>query len=667
MAIGGQIIAPEGYGPIAPNQRCFMLRNDAVLERVLMVSFVGNVAGYRLIILSRDAFEAALASRKIQRLPMQDCWSLPPWLSDLQGRRFDREDAFMVDTNKEGKTKRQAVEARLEILQPALAAVADILSAEDPDKALNRISRQQEPRQNAKRFRVWFYAYLAFNHDQWVLLPSNAGRGLYDRTDTKYAESKFGKSPFGRRISKDSVAAIKDGFTRHVKVGKRMRQVYKDVITKDLGAKARNKNNVAEGFYHPEGKPFPTERQFRYRCEAIFTVQGVRRALTGDQKHRNEQAPYEGKYSSGTANVLQVVHADARASRKYPKSYVGKHHLPKLWIVEFYDGLSGFGCGIGFSLASESKWAYLAACFCMAIPKSKFGQIIGYPISDEEWPGHGLPASIAHDRGPGASERVIQAVKDSNMGRAIAPSYTPQSNTRAESMHPRAMKKVGAPEYEVSDLTPVEMIKQASQQLVLQNTTSSALDIATPEMIGRGIKTKLDLWNEMILRGRLDVYQITFEEAVRRFLPPVKLRITGGQLMFKGLPYSSADYKTTRLFARSRNLRGDDAEVDGYVFELCCRVLWIEVDGRLVEVEAQKGFLDDDVEFNLSLPELELFAEAKGKAAYALRQQSLVAQTIGEEKFEEQTGKKWDAGQSRKGRAKVKTADAMNEVRQLKA
>lgn len=103
----------------------------------------------------------------------------------------------------------------------------------------------------------------------------------------------------------------------------------------------------------------------------------------------------------------------------------------------------------------------------------------------------------------------------------------------------------------------------------------------------------------------------------------------------------------------------------GYVMDLCVRHLWIELDGRLYQLDAELKVGGDTDDLYVSLSELEQFAEARAEINSAFRQHRRAASAEGIIRFEEDTGDDWDSIQRKTGRPK-KTAQARQEEREAK-
>jgi len=647
------ISAPEGFRCLRKGVTYVLVRNRPD-ESAVIVEFDDKCPGARLVYLSREDFLHGLATRKISI--EKEAFDLPPWLQDLKGRNLDCEDGYVVHEAKNGLTARDSTVVRVGFLSEALERVNEILSDPEADRALNRLARQCKPAQNETRFRCWFYTYIACGRNLWSLLPNWKG-GDWDRNAAKYAGKKFGRhGPSGREhghaCTKPMAELLVQGFKKHVKVGATLNEVYIKTVTKQFGCRttevSRGKGkSMRPVFVHPKGEPFPTYWQFRYHCEKHIGREEMRRARMGDQKYRNKVAPFEGSYSQDLAMLVERVHVDASLSKDFPSSYVepGVSMEKRLCTVKLVCALSGMTTGVGFSVGSENSDAYNAALFCMAIRKSKFGQIIGYPITDADWPGEGLPASIIADGGPGASAGIN--LPDA-IGRGKTPSFTPQSNATVESKHPRSQHTTGAPTHIVSSLNPIQMARREVQRAIGQNKYSDATARTSIDMKLQGITTPLEFWNYMDQGANNDCMRIPFEEAVRRFLKPVKFQVSKGQLTLHGEVYSSEDFKRTEQF---QNLRSFEGTLDGYVLEIAVRTAWVVADGRIVEVSIRMPFRAPSRDIYLSLDELSQLERQSATDNHGRKEMKRAGDAHARQRFQEATGMSWDAGRVRAGRA----------------
>jgi hypothetical protein len=165
-------------------------------------------------------------------------------------------------------------------------------------------------------------------------------------------------------------------------------------------------------------------------------------------------------------------------------------------------------------------------------------------------------------------------------------------------------------------------------------------------------------------RGRNDAVQISFEDAVRAFLTKVTFSLENGYLWLKKLRYSS-DALGDAL-QRSRYRKQGVITFDGYVLDLCVRNAWVEMRGRLIEVEAQVPIRDDDRQLLMPLSDLDDYAQARLRARRRIEANRAPTESEAIEQSREAFGVDPWSVQRIKGRAKAKTPEALAEVRSMK-
>lgn len=687
-----QWVAPSGYDRLRADCIYFRLRTDSVRGRIIFVAFDGNASSAHLVILRQDRFEAAIGK---EVLPAPKPLTIPPWLesfgslskvSDLivaDEVAIEAERKRAADQAAEGELSRdhipvqppsemsvsQVVASRVVHLHEAVEGIGALLAEDDPDRALNRYARSCTPKQNETRFRFWFYAYVCWGRNRAVLLPHYHLRGKYERQDAKYAESAFGRSSNdGTRCpthpSKDLIELIVQSFVQRAKLGSTRDTVYADAMRKDFGCCTRQEQDQ-NVFFHPDGKPYPTSNQYWYRCEEALGREHIKKVLRGAETHRNKDATSQGSFSMSLTNVCERIHADACYSDEYARSYVDDEPLAKIAVAEFYDGVTGMGVGIGGSLEVESSWSYLEALFCMAVPKSFFGMLIGYPITDKEWPGYGIPPQLALDRGPGAHKRALDRMKSLFLWRSMSPSNAPQSNATAESRHDRSETIHGAPAYKVSKHTPIQMFWWYVERMLKRNRSSSALArVGVDQLIG-GQVTPLDMYRDMLSRARTDAQPIPIDLAVSTLLPPLQFHVKEDALMLGPVRYSSSDFMSTDTGHRLRKLNGQ--ALRGHSLSLTSKYAWVEADGMPVMVQALLPFRDGEEQLYLSPAELAQLAKSNAQAGTWLRNAQPAEIAASQERYEAKTGVPANVVTRKKGRKGPGSARAREETRMLKS
>lgn len=660
MKIGTQIIAPEGWGPLMKGGVYHLLRSDprkrsdAPGGRVLIVCFGGQGEAdpptASLLILPRKTFEEGIDKEKI--VPADHQSALPPWLEIREGVDLARLDEFR---SKAKITHRTRVENRFLHIAPAVRDLEAILGAPDPQAEINRRASLCQPPQNQSRFRLWLLTYLCFGQDIWTLLPPFHRIGHWDRT--QYPDQKFGAPSiahgkhYGNGMSAELIERCIKSYLKHAKLGKYMTTIYEEAMTRDFGCRITADANGMKTFFHPKGEAFPTYWQFRYRVHKAIGKDNVQKTLYGAARHRNRIASSQGRFSEGVSNLMERIEADGYYIKERPRGYVDGTTLPPICVVVSRDVLSGKKLGIGFSFGAERATAYRMMLFCMAVPKDFFCKLFGVPFVPGEWVNEGLPGHFSIDRGPGARKDLISEMERRFPIRDMAPSWSGQSKATVESSHPKNLKTEGEPSYVQSDLTPVELAKREILRLIQFNNGAdmearfdpdSELAFVTPSPIG--------LWNYYDSRFRNDAHSIQIDEAVRTFLTPTEFLVEEDGIYFKGRRYTSPELAATDVLNVNRASKAVQTRIQGYVLDMCVRHVWVEVNGRLILLNALLRIRGDEETLWVSVAELEQWEEARQVMQSAYRVHQRANSSDYKLRFEEATGKSWDAGRRRSGK-----------------
>lgn len=666
MRTGTQIVAPEGWGALMKGVVYYLLRSDARTGRVFIVYFEsqadrGNPKA-NLLILPRKNFEDGIDISKIVPAPHQA--NLPPWLEACEGIDLAQLDRFRSQAKIDYGTR---VEKRFLHIAPSVRDLESIFAAPDPQAEINRRARLCHPPQNESRFRLWFFTYLCFGQDLWTLLPPFHRIGHWDRT--QHPDKKFGAPSiaygkhYGHGMSPELAEKCTKSYLKRAKLGKHMTTIYEEAMIGDFGCRVVTGPSGMKAFAHPKGAPFPTYWQFRYQVYKEIGRDNVQKTLYGAARHRNRIASSRGRYSEEVANLMERIEADGYYIKERPKGYVDGTTLPPMCVVVSRDVLSGKKLGIGFSFGAERATAYRMMLFCMAVPKDYFCKLFGVPFVPGEWGNEGLPGHFGIDRGPGARKDLIQDMERRFPIRDMAPSWSGQSKATVESSHPRNLKTEGEPSYIQSNLTPVELAKREIIRLIEFNNGAdmegrfdpdSELAFVTPSPIG--------LWNYYDSRFRNDAQPIRIDEAVRTFLTPTEFLMREDGIYLKGRRYFSSELEETGVLNVNSAARGVQTRIQGYVLDMCVRHVWVEVNGRLIMLDAMLRIRGDEETFWMSVAELGQWEEARHAVQSAFRVHQNANSSEYRQRFEESTGKAWDAGQRRagkpSGRALFSSADA---------
>lgn len=678
MMASFQVVAPKGYFQMRAGLRYVLLRSCSRRRRVLLVTFIdakrpgkrGRVRKAELVILDRDLYEQGLVpppgkepAIEVVRQP----WTLPPWLHDLEGRHFEGEERWRLPRDRTGVSPYDEAADRLQRITAAIKKVDSILLADDPDAELRKMANECVPAVNGVRFVTWFYAYIAFGHSVWALLSPRTEWGRWDRQDPKRTGSRFGRRAehrdrelFAARIDAEMVDRMVEGFRVHGRGEQTVAGMWSAVVRLTFGAEIIKKPGERYVVLHPEGKPVPSYDQFYYHLRKRLGSDIFRKAMWGTQRVDEREAPIKGSNTADLANVGERAHFDATSIPERPKSYIGEYHLAPLYAVDLVDGMTSRVSGIGFSLGSETGRAYRYALFCAAIKKSKFGEIVGVPITDDEWPDEGLPSSVFGDRGPGMSTSVREAIKGWIEGVEMSRSYHPRDNANVETAHGKRKKKVGAPEVALSNLTVIKLMRSQIRRVITKNHSGDVLG-RVPEraLVEEGAATPEQLHRWLVKRHRNNLVPIPFDEAVRCLLDEITLVGKKGKLYWLEREYTSPEVYSSGLGNHIRSQEG--VRLKGYAFQLIGRYAWVEFNGKLVEVKAH-GL---DVEDRASIPEMEAIAAHRRKASGKRQAVQKLEVLYGDQQDNKALGKE-PAVRYRRGKPKL-TADAIDEMSRLNA
>lgn len=690
------VTEPITFWGLAPGVNYYVVHSPSVLQRVLLVSFEEQVhkpkrvrtrkAGIwktktvrkpktrcaKLAILPRAEFEALLdlhLSQDQRRSKLTgETDGMPPWLDKFRGTQFDTEERFQIPRHGQPLSALDYVDDRVIKLQPAIETerLREVLSAPDPDRALNAIARGLSPRINETRFRLWFFLYLAFDYRKWVLLPAWTD-GQWDREGSQYASSAPGRPsqkpgmPRAQRLSAEDRAILCDGFLRLCLIGDTWPEVWARVVRKCFNATVVETGGTRKYQIQIADRPIPVLTQFRRCVIQKFGKDEVKAHFIGHHRFRNEEQPFLGSQFDDLTNIGERAHYDSSSIPERPKAFLGNYHLEPIHCVDLVDGRSGQILGIGFSIGSEQGRAYKAALFCAAIPKTKFGQIIGYPIADDDWPGHGLPSALVSDGGPGFSSDVVASYAKWNISPERAPSYQPMSNSTTESKHHRRARREGAPEIRLSQLNAVDITKREAQRVIKKNRSDNVLARSPDRAIEAGVRSPNDLHRYMNERMRSSFIQVQFDDAVRTFLDPIVIQVQRGRLYFIKREYRPEAPRRSDLTRQLANQNG--LELRGYALQFAPRHIWVEWLGKLYEVNA---VIDggDPAKF-ATVPEIEKLAAYRARASGDTQAALPLEVFAAQERFYQETGIEMSAGRTVRGKKK-RSKDADDEMRLLK-
>lgn len=667
MLIGTRIVAPHGFGSLPKDVPHHFLTSHATSNRVMLVRFdwAGKgAAKAHIISLDKDEFEEAAVHGEI--VPTEQQPTLPPWLASLEGQNLGLRD---VERHRGKKLHSERIDRRLLAIAPAIDDMPKILSADDVVEALNRLARMANPPQNETRFRLWVLTYLCFGRNFWSLLPPFHVAGRWDRK--RFAPKKMGapSRAYGKRygygMSQDMAERCDKAYVKYLALGKSMSKIYEEALRKEFGCVAATQPTGMKVYTHPHSSPFPTLRQFRYQIGKSFGIEKVQKNRYGSARHRKCLAPAMGNYSADVANLMEKVESDGYFTSERPKGYLEGSSLEPLCVVTSRDLLSGALLGIGFSFGAEHGAAYRMMLFSMAVPKDYFCRLWGLTLKPGEWPSQGLPPHFKVDRGPGSSLSLVdEAAKP--VIRNLVESWSGQSKATIESSHPRDVKFQGQPTFVDSDYTPVALCRREIVRVLKYNHTA---DMSARMEIDRELAsvppTPHAIWNHYDSRFRNSANPISIDDAVRAFLTPVKLKVSKSGVFLDGRRYDSKDLRKSGLLERIARAGQREEAFQGYMMDLCVRHVWIEVDRQMLLLDAQLKIREDEELLYISCTELRQWNEARAQLTSAMQVHVPAATTEFINRFEADTGEKWQEDRRKYGRQK-KSPSPRQEVQDVR-
>lgn len=653
MMIGTQLLAPHGYKSLAADATYYFLNNFADKPFVNLAWFWKDKCSQPngvVIRISRSQFEEGLLTGNI--VTAQQPREAPFWFGDTSYEDLSAADSFRPTSK---KTLSDHVDARYLAIAPVLEKEREVLSSDDPNLAINRLARASG--KNETRVRAWFLVYLAFGRERWALCPIFFKIGGYSRAEAKVKVGrhrlKQGKKS-GWRVDKNMARIIEESYVRYRGAGVTLTSIYSQAMRHSFGCKTRTDTRGFKEFFHPNGKPFPSYGQYRYHVLKEYSHDDVRRSLYGEVRTRNKFRAPEGRYSNAVANLLEQVEADGRYTKDHPTSPYCGTLLPKLCVVVIVDIASSCTVGVGFSLNAEVSDAYRMALFSMAIQKQRFAALFGLSLSDDDWQCEGLSPFLTADNGPGKKVLASGYNLTEIPIRGSTPSSFGQSKATVETSNPRKIRTEGTPTYVQSDLNPVEMVKRELLRVVKDNHKRDVSEKLTPDMIAAGVvPSPAGMWKFLSERGRTDAIPMTFENAVRKFLSKATFTLMSDGAYFLHRRFDSAALRASGVLDQVAT--GQRIEVQGYILDMCVRAAWVEIHGRIIEVEAILPLRDSHHQLAISLSELQALASARANLQSDMREHQHAVESNYQDQFAEQTGKDWHAGKEKTGRAKCRS------------
>lgn len=681
VSIGSQLFAPNGLGSLVKGTRYYYAGRGKD-GRVLLAWFAKHKKVWRVhcIRMDGEAFEEALLDENKSLVPCEKQWTVPEWLLAEEGTNYDELDAARKNKRKTSPKKkkltyRQQVESRLLKIAPALQNRESILDAEYPLKALAAYAYadSEDHTKHPHRLQTWFFAYILHGDELWVLKQPTGGCGKWSRQDDEHADTKFGRPSLDAGAaygwpSAPMRAQIEKSYLARCGPGVSMMSIHRDALREDFGCIVE-KVGGKYVIYHPENKPFPSYGQFRDVVISILGLETVQTTVYGAPRMRSHAVVEEGNYTQQFANILESMEVDAYFVKERSRAMNSDDAMPALGVARGICVTTAACVGVGFSLGSETSEAYQSMLFCAAVPKSYIARMYGIPEKDLYWIMEGLPASFKSDRGPAGRRNLVADLEKRFPMKSITPSYSGQSKPTSEASHPRDINLEGAPSYMISDLNVQQMVKREIYRAASDNHTSDISSRLSDEMIqvfrqeGR-VATPHNYWEVLAARYRTSAHSMTIPQAVRAFWTPTEFKVDRNGVRFRHRWYSSDAFKETGIQKKIGELA--DFKLKGYTLNMVMRYIHVEVNGKLIELEAMRRTRIDKEDFFVPLSQLEATADQLAILQSETRNSIKAAALDRDARFNANTGIGWSDGVRKQGSPKRPKGTTAHEAKVAK-
>lgn len=647
MITGARVIAPDGFGSLSKGVTYYFLANDPSHNRARLVEFNEDGKEPRPIIitLTSTQFEEALETGELQEIDSGD--NYPPWLKLIEGIAIPHLEGCRVSTK---ESYDQKVNRRFLAIADLVLRAREIITSDNPDAIINAHAKEFQPKQNAARLRLWFYAYITFGRNKWVLMPRSHSSGAWDRAGANRARKLGRPSPYGKKAGYPCDRAMKEkistGFVKYTSPSKTWSRIQREILINEFGCIVTEKNGDFL-FRHPQGQPFPSLPQMKYWVKKLFRTRTRELGQKGKSRFR-AQSGDKGSFAERLINVNQHVEFDGYYISEKLTGLTEGSPVDSFCVVRAVCAVSGAIVGIGFSEGRENMEAYRMCLFSMALNKVKFCELFGIHIAPEHWPCEGLAGSIVFDRGPGASYEVERQI---NWLGALenTPVFSGQSKATVESSHPRKKKNLDQPDFFQSRLNFVFMARREIRQAIEDNLLSDASSRMEEAMILAGVKpTPIGVWNYWSGRGRNSSIGMQFDVAIRTFLSEHPATIKQDAVYFYGRKYRTLELEETGVFDRVARSAVIPATV--YALTMCVRHVWLDLNGVLYELDMVRSHRTLEGESDISLRDLQVIDRLRRTAVAKVLEQRPAGQQYQRDAFKRETGQDWEAGTRKLGR-----------------
>jgi hypothetical protein len=570
-------------------------------------------------------------------------------------------------------TGRQQVQGRLLSIATALENAVEILKAANPLRAIAATAYDGTKSKHPHRLQLWFFSYMLHGQNQWALKQPTHRNGLWSRLENGHKDKKFGRpSLHGSCYGWSSASMREDIVNFYLSAcgeGVYMTTIHRNALRQFYGCITVKDSDGNDTWIQPENKPFPSYGQFRNVVVNELGLEQVQTKVYGSALMKSKATANGESHSAKYANLLEDVHVDAYHVYERPKSIYSDEPSEPLIVAEAVCVTTGAVVGAGFSLGAETGDAYRSMLFCMAVPKDYIARLYGIPPEMLNWNMQGICAAFTSDRGPAGHRRIAEKLELRFPIKTIAPSYDGQAKAPIESTHPRNVNLEGSPTWIQSELNVIQMVKRELIRAASRNHTKNISEKLSDQAIAdfaaeRRVATPHHYWDYLEKRLRTCAWQMTLEEAVRAFWKPVSLPVDRDGVRLGHAHYTSNVFRETNFLAQVSNV--PNLTISAYTLNLVVRSIWVEVKGRLIELERAMHVRVGDEDKIVPISELQDAADQIAELRSRTRVAIQAATNRAETNFKELTSIEWNAGQRRAGTPNRPSGTAAHEVKVLK-
>ena len=658
-AFGAQIRALKPFDSFQEMVR-YYYAGDTDDGRVHLVWFSGEKHGrrVRMITLQRPVFQSYLTDAKVKLKLFDVQLELPEWLTEDEGINFQ-----LIEGNR-AKNPKQTIKAqcdtRLLTISVAVERQNEILASADPLAILNKLARNQSATVHPHRFQVWFYAYVLHDEELWALKRARGDTGKWDRRSEAHGDSKFGMPSSDEDNCFNSPSwrvhkTMQNFYLNACDAGVSMRSIWIDFLTEKCKCTEVVDKKGQLTFTRSDGGAVFSYGQFRNCIVKKFGLDAVQITKYGAPRIRLKKTTNDGDYSSQYARILEGFEVDAYFCPDRPKQMLGDGPADPLVVAVGVDPKTSSKTGVGFSVGAENGEAYRAMLFCSVVPRTYTERMYGIPAGHlDGWHVLGYPANFRSDRGPAGHRGLIDDLEAKFPIQSVVPSSEPMSKATTEGGHPRHTKLEGTPTYVLSDLNVVQMMKREVYQARLatfkQNIASKLSDQEIVDFQREGLSaTPHDYAGYLLQRLATAGRSMTIERAVRAFWTPIEFKICADGVRHRQRIFTSKEYMDSNV---RKKLGTREIGVSGYCLSAVFAIVWVELDGQLVEVSAKSKSRQDQEDYIMPKDEVEKVDEMRAKVEARTRRSGAAAESQAHRRFEEATNLKWSSGARRSGTPK---------------